>query len=127
MSRVPLGAWNSGTPGRLLGGSASLGAVAATRQHPVGVEDGVDALERAEQRLEVRWITQLEVETETSHSVGSGVTARRQDVDVVVGQHGADVAQEFRSVEGLDLDRRLEHADAVAVPLDLDEPVSIGG
>src|SRR5207248_7801895 len=82
---------------------------------------------RAEKRLEVRWITQLEIETETGHSVGSGVTARRQDVDVVIGQHSADVAQEFRSVEGLDLDRRHEHADAVAVPLDLDEPVSIGG
>src|SRR5581483_10658314 len=58
--------------------------------------------------------------------VRTGVTARPQDVDMVVGQHGGDVPEQLRPVESLDLDGGDEHTDAVAVPLDLDDAIGVG-
>ena len=72
-------------------------------------------------------VGQLEVEAQVGDAVGAGVAGRRQDVDVLLGEHGADVAQQLGPVEGLHLDGRHEHARTIPVPLDLDETVGVGG
>ena len=52
---------------------------------------------------------------------------QREDVDVVVGQRVGDVAQEPGAVERLDLERDDVGRRRVVVPLDLDEPLGLGG
>ncbi len=99
--------------------------LALARQHPVGVVHAVDLLDATDHRIEVRRVAELEVEAHLGDAVGAGHRVAAHDVDVVVGEHARDVAQQAGPVEALDLDGGHEHRGDVGVPLDVDEAVGL--
>ena len=63
------------------------------------------------------------IEAHLRHTIGTGVSAARHDVDVLLAERVGHVAEQSGTVDGNDLDAGPEHGLAVRlVPLDVDEP-----
>src|SRR3954454_767050 len=73
----------------------------------------------------MRDVGQLEREPQACDPVAPGRRVRRQDVDVLVGQHRRDIGEQSRPVERLDLDGDDERCRLAAGPRHLDHPLRL--
>ena len=97
--------WPDGESRTLRGAALGVGLLGDA----VGVEDAVDCADCLEDVTQMRRVGHLEGEAALGDPVAAGGDRGRQDVDVDVGQHPGDVAEQPGPVQGLDLDRDQEH------------------
>ena len=79
----------------------------------IRVVHGVDALDRAQDGLQVARVGELELEPHLGHAVCTSERVARNDVDVFIGECIGHVAQQSRAVERDHLDCRGVRGDVV--------------
>src|SRR6266516_639942 len=89
--------------------------------HPIRVEDVLDAFDRLKHARQVRDVGELEGEAKSHDPVATRGGRRGQDVHVVVGERGRDVGQQASAIEGLDLAGTRERGGLALAPGDVDE------
>src|SRR3954454_1183084 len=89
----------------------------------VGVVHRVDLLDRAQYRVEMAGVGQLELEPHLGDAVTTGVGAARHDVDVLLAERVGNVAQQTGTIKGDHFDAGPEDGlGTVTVPIDVDQP-----
>src|SRR4051812_32458463 len=94
------------------------------RRDAVGVEDGVDVAERAQQAAELLHVADLGRVPVLRELVLDG-PAVRDDVRTVLGERPGDVLEQALPVPGVDCDLHAEAPRCPAVPLDRGEAVGV--
>src|SRR5205823_958755 len=91
----------------------------------VGVEDAFHLLHRGEHRRQVGDVRELEYEPQLRDPVRADGGARRDDVHVMVGEHGRHVRQEPLAIERLHLDRYDERRRLPGSPRHLEQALGL--